>query len=421
MQKLADWYSKLGLIVLNILVLFILLNVGIGVYYAVAGDDDDTPRRDDPTLTGPLVWYSDDLLDRAYPGWDESERTQLLTENWTRPFICGKYTHYRERPSSGQYVNVTEVGYRLNTAPDAQPNPWPPPDDAYIIFVFGGSTTFGYGVADDETIPAYLEAALNEAANGQPVYVYNFAQGGFFSTMEMIQFQGLLNDGYRPDMAVFIDGHNDAWFNSWFGGEGPYNWQQAPRCDDAAPSSAATTRASGGFELPIVRLANDIRTRIDEAQAEANGTATPDEVDLYQARAVAVAALRENSPDAYQERLQAEAERVLLEYTNNQRMIRAVAAAYQVQAVFVWQPSVYYRYDNHIFPVGETLRDTIQATYGLMAQMDWQAWPDFLYLADMLAGRDEVLFVDEAHYNAGLNAEIGGEIAAFILDEEYLP
>jgi len=77
---------------------------------------------------------------------------------------------------------------------------WPPPADA--VFVFGGSTTYGIGVADHETIPAQLAKRL-----GAPVY--NFAVPNYVAVQERIRLEQLLIDGHAPRVAIFIDGFDE--------------------------------------------------------------------------------------------------------------------------------------------------------------------------------------------------------------------
>ena len=64
------------------------------------------------------------------------------------------------------------------------------------FFVYGGSTTWGYNVADYQTIPSYLQKELIN--NGYNDYcVYNFGGGSYFSTQENIRFQKhLLNQKF---------------------------------------------------------------------------------------------------------------------------------------------------------------------------------------------------------------------------------
>ena len=125
-------------------------------------------------------------------------------ENWTRSYLYEPFTQFKERPNRGDYVNVDENGFRFS----ADQASWPPDPKKVNVFVFGGSTTFGYGVADLETVPSRLQEELREKFV-TPVSVYNFGRGYYYSTQERVLFEKLLLSGYVPNVAIFIDGLND--------------------------------------------------------------------------------------------------------------------------------------------------------------------------------------------------------------------
>src|SRR5262249_43078007 len=140
-------------------------------------------------------------------------REDLLTlQRETRASLLMEYEPFTEsRPPvvRGRFVNVSAPGFRL--VPDQ--GPWPPDPAAFTIFVFGGSTTFGTGVADAETIPAQLPPQFTAAPCARPVHVYNFARPGYFSVQERILFEQLLLAGHHPDLAIFVDGLNEVLFS----------------------------------------------------------------------------------------------------------------------------------------------------------------------------------------------------------------
>ena len=106
-------------------------------------------------------------------------------------------TGFKERPRESKYVNVNSYGVRANSPEDAKnfsPNG--------KIWVFGGSTTWGYGVADHQTIPSYLERYLKKGT-------VNFGRGYYYSLQENLLLATLLRSGYKPDQVVFIDGINE--------------------------------------------------------------------------------------------------------------------------------------------------------------------------------------------------------------------
>ena len=71
------------------------------------------------------------------------------------------------------------------------------------VFVFGGSTTFGDGVPDDDTVVAYLNRL-----DMDNVYL-NFGIQAYDSIREIDKLLYLLRKGLRPKQVMFIDGLND--------------------------------------------------------------------------------------------------------------------------------------------------------------------------------------------------------------------
>ncbi|MCA9915685.1 MAG: SGNH/GDSL hydrolase family protein [Anaerolineae bacterium] len=201
---MLDRYQVLSVLVTNTLLLVILLNLILGLYYSVrlasgAAEHGETDTPD------PILKYGYETLQLAYPGWTEDDLSALLGEVWGRRFQCAPFVHFREIPVDGTYLHVDEAGFRWN----AEAPPWPPVEDALTIFVFGGSTTFGYGLPDYQTIPAAMQEALQQTSEGQAIHVYNFGQGAYYSALEVTFFQELLRAGHVPDVVIFIDGLND--------------------------------------------------------------------------------------------------------------------------------------------------------------------------------------------------------------------
>ena len=92
-------------------------------------------------------------LGAYYPGWDPGDVNVLLNETWSRTLIFEPFTQFTEPASRGRFVNVSEHGFRIGKDQGA----WPIDDSFTNIFFFGGSTAFGYGVADSDAIPSQLQ------------------------------------------------------------------------------------------------------------------------------------------------------------------------------------------------------------------------------------------------------------------------
>jgi hypothetical protein len=70
---------------------------------------------------------------------------KIIAEAWTEgAWIYEPYVQFKARPREGDFVNISNDGYRLNGR-------WEPrilEGGAGPIFLFGGSTMFRYGVRD---------------------------------------------------------------------------------------------------------------------------------------------------------------------------------------------------------------------------------------------------------------------------------
>jgi len=117
-------------------------------------------------------------------------------------------------PLSTTYVNQQgweRRTYRPVNASDRDP----------IIWMFGGSTTWGVGQRDDHTIAS--EVARLAEQEGISVDIRNFGQVAWLNWQEMLLFEQLLHTEKRlPDLAVFYDGVNE------FAALPPYD-QPSPR------------------------------------------------------------------------------------------------------------------------------------------------------------------------------------------------
>jgi len=147
------------------------------------------------------------LVEEIYSDMSQQDIASLLEETWTRRYEYSPYIQFRERAYHGRFVNVHGAGFRYSR----EQGVWPPAEETVNVFIFGGSTTFGYGLRDDQTVASYLQQYLQPAFQ-RPLKVYNFGCGSYFSTQERILFTELLLAGWRPEMAIFIDGLNDFYF-----------------------------------------------------------------------------------------------------------------------------------------------------------------------------------------------------------------
>jgi len=393
-RKFKHWYTQAALALVNGLLLFVILNLILyAIIYARRSAKPPAPVDEYGSAKSqtPLDEYGIDKLRKAYPGWSEEDIKSLVTENYRDSrFEYEPFTGFRQRPFRGKFINVDPAGFRFSK----DQAPWPPRSDAVNVFVFGGSTTYGFGLPDDETIASYLQQCAPANHSGGFVSVYNFGREGYFSSQELILFQQLLNEGHVPQVAVFIDGLNDFWATS-----GPLYTDRLRDVFDGKQEPSPLQN------LPMVRAAHWIAARW-EPQPQ-----TPtDSADQNRWRPQPQKPIQDTDPAL----LESIADRWLA----NKRMIEAIADHFGVRPIFVWQPVPAYKYDTRYdlfyrsYPVytrcryGYALMDNLRAQGKLGA--------DVLWLADMQQNKQENLYVDTAHYTAAFSKEIAAQICGFL-------
>ncbi|MGK5051271.1 hypothetical protein [Janthinobacterium sp. RB2P8] len=86
-------------------------------------------------------------------------------------------------------INVNATGLRYNGQP-------PPEKVGYVGVLLGSSTAFGYGVADNQTIAAHLERALNHTR------IYNYAGLGQPLPDNILRWYDLQKNNGKPDFVI---------------------------------------------------------------------------------------------------------------------------------------------------------------------------------------------------------------------------
>ncbi|MDB2334771.1 hypothetical protein N9V54_03120, partial [Planktomarina temperata] len=138
-----------------------------------------------------------EIVQENYSHLNHEDVNQLLDETWVPGWEYEEVVGFKERARSGEHVNVNSFGFRSTLDGEEFRNFL----DGGIWF-FGGSTTFGYGVRDDETIPSTLDKLLDEN-------VVNLGRGYYYSHQENLLLEALLSSGVRPSSVVFLDGINE--------------------------------------------------------------------------------------------------------------------------------------------------------------------------------------------------------------------
>jgi len=133
-----------------------------------------------------------------------TKETALSNVYEYEPWVEFKNIDYK-----GTYMNISDKVRK--SIPESYINP--ASTDTILIYFFGGSTMFGFNVADFETIPSYfVEAYKAKYPNAKSIKVVNWGCPNYYSYQELMLFTKLLIENHKPDIAIFFDGLNDFWF-----------------------------------------------------------------------------------------------------------------------------------------------------------------------------------------------------------------
>lgn len=105
------------------------------------------------------------------------------------------YYGWRRKPFAGRYTTVDEQGDRVHAPTTETPSG--------VVRFFGGSTLWGTGSGNEDTLPAHFNALFPE------LRVHNHGESGYVSRQNLERLQSLSNEGEAMDLVVFYDGYND--------------------------------------------------------------------------------------------------------------------------------------------------------------------------------------------------------------------
>lgn len=196
-------YRGVAVLVLNTVLLLVLCEVLAGVFIAVF----PRPTPDDAfkTRTLRLQYYYQQAWAREY--W--TEHLEVI-HDWA----YAPYHLWRSAPYEGKHINIDGQGRRVT--PNAHCE-----GDAVRVYFFGGSTMWGYGAPDSNTIPAYVQSNL------PAICAVNWGELGYNSTQNLVLLQRLLAKGDVPDIVVFYDGNNDIATANRYGEAGTHMFLEA--------------------------------------------------------------------------------------------------------------------------------------------------------------------------------------------------
>jgi lysophospholipase L1-like esterase len=375
-------YRFLAIATFNTTVLIGLLNLVLAGLFLIRDYSPPVDRR--------VSWYREKFADlNAYARISPADANKYLDEQDAMVSIGFQYepwVQFRNPDFYGTFLRTDHRGFRRTKEPRSHGG------KPIKIYVFGGSTTFGYGVPDDHTIPSYIQTILEQKYPNKSILVKNYGQGFYYSSQELLLFISQIKIGDIPDWAIFIDGGNDTAQLAKKRDE-PYFTQTVKQLWDERRGASSNKAQKDLSWIPMVRLAEALSRRLFSKVASNNNPP--------------------NGSNAEAESdLQSNVDYIFTRYTANMRMIRSLCREYGIRCYFVWQPVPTYKYDRTLhrtFPYerGRAIEEYWSAIY---SRMKTYREADFLYLGGMLEGVSEKVFVDDFHYNEVMNEKIATRI-----------
>ena len=194
-------FGRAAVMAIGAVTLLLLADLGVGLAWdQISGPGSPAAQIvDRVNFTGNTNTVADIRASSSamqnYPWADEYFRETQITPSTYWPF-----TESRPMSFDGKYVNIEGWSRASYESKDL-------PEDALVVWMFGGSTTWGEGQRDDFTIASYLARIAEDA--GRPIRVVNYGQRGWTHFQEMVLFEQLLAAEPAPDVAIFYDGANE--------------------------------------------------------------------------------------------------------------------------------------------------------------------------------------------------------------------
>ncbi len=315
-------------------------------------------------------------------------REHYLVKNEYHPYVI-----WRPAPLSGQAIQIDVDGLRVTPGADCRPG-------AFTVFLFGGSTMWGYGVPDGATIPAYLQEKLNRQHDG-PVCIRNFAQKAFVSTQGVIELLAQLQQGQVPDMVIFYDGINDV--------GSAYQYGHVTHLLEETVAHQVYAQAY---------LADWVKGSYTYQLAEVGGRKLREWTN-------------QPPPDSYApvvEDLEGLAGEALSAYEANYRLVAGLAGQYGFEFYFIWQPCLTV-YTGELLPQQQQLLAGYTAPYVTYFRYAYQLaesktadYDQFYYRADALLDMPENVWIDPQHLTPAGNEQMAEVILQIIQAEtEFFP
>jgi lysophospholipase L1-like esterase len=315
-----------------------------------------------------------------------------LQERWQ------PYVYFRQKPFRGETITIDNDGVRSTWQSSRQPGDRGERGLVKIL-TLGGSSLWGWGARDDQTIPSLLARSLH--AKGWRVELKNLAEVGYVSTQDVIALTKELQAGYRPDIVLFYDGVNDTASALLEGEPGvttneinrrhEFNLLQSP-ARMAAGLTVKLVKDSGSY-----RFAQMVRRRLGGASESAQ-----------------VASGTFKVPDV--------PEGVVEHFEANVTLVQSLAKSFGFRPLFFWQPTVFTkralvpveREEAQKFAWAEPFMNHVYDCMKSSSRLKSDA--EFRDLSAIFDDTEGLVFIDYCHTTEAANARIASAMTERVLE-----
>ena len=176
--------KKFSLIFCITLIFFLIINIFIVFTWPIYSEFNSKKHSYKQEQKELLNLSEENLVILHNESWRNYDKFRFI------PFIG-----HSETKRVGEFVNFTEKNGRKVKRPSlCKEN----------IYLYGGSTTFGYNVTDNQTIGQYLQELINNDG-----CVFNHGRAYYYSKQENNLFINHLENNKEIDHAIFLDGINE--------------------------------------------------------------------------------------------------------------------------------------------------------------------------------------------------------------------
>jgi len=286
-KRLGEVWTIAGITLL----FFILIEIFFRIYFMFSTSDDPRIQAD--------CYQSAEWVKDYY-----TEFARCNDSRWE------PYVYWKRKPFTGEYINVDQKGLRKTMI---KSHPLSKNQPEIDLFFFGGSSMWGSGIKDANTIPSLTGSELTR--KGFNLSCTNFGESGYVSTQEVTKLILELKNGHVPDIVIFYDGANDMFSSLQSGKAGiPQNEYKREKEFNTLKEKKKS------FLLFFQSLRTLSTVQFINRQ--------------FGVKQIAFKELQESE-------LQDLAQSTVHYYNENIRLVNALAKEYGFAAFFYWQPTIF--------------------------------------------------------------------------------